>query len=221
MLQRVVRALAVEAINEPLLVSIDDGEAGRRAAGSGAKHCKFLASASSAPASAKAAVLAAGHFPALVTTGDHALLRQEMVMEFLARSETSGADFTVGLATAETILTSYADTKRTFFRLGQDRVSGCNLFAVMNERGLKLFDTWHELERNRKKPWKLVAAFGFAPLLSYLFGRLTLAKAFDQVSRRLGITIKPVLLPFAEAAIDVDKPEDHALAEKVLAARAG
>lgn len=219
MLQRVLAALDADVIDKPVLVSIDDATAGRRAAGPLHKTCTFIASGISAPVSAKAAVQTAAHYPVLVTTGDHPLLTREMVVDFLSRSQASAADFAVGLARAETILAKYPDTHRTFFKLGQDRVSGCNLFAVMNEKGLSVFDIWHDLEKNRKKPWKLVAAFGIGPLLSFLLGRLTLAGAFEQMSQRLGFTIKAVLMPFAEAAIDVDKPQDHALAERILRAR--
>lgn len=219
MLERVLRALSGADVRRPVLVSIDDAEAGMRAAGPMRRLAEMLPSGLSAPSSAKAAVQKAGSYPVLVTTGDHALLTSEMVTDFCRRAEKERADFCVGLATAETILSGYPDTRRTFFRLGNDRVSGCNLFAVMSPRGLALFDVWHDLERNRKKPWKLVAAFGLGPLFSFITGRLSLAKAFDQVSGRLGIRVVPVLLPFAEAAIDVDKPEDHALAEKILRTR--
>lgn len=219
MLQRVLTALAAAGMARPILVSIDDADQGRSAAGPLADKTRMIAAAASAPASAKAAVMAMGSYPVLVTTGDHALLTAEMVAEFCAQAMASGADFCVGLATAETILAAYPDTKRTFFRLGPDRVSGCNLFAVNSPKGLALFDTWSAIEQNRKKPWKLVAAFGFGPLFSFLAGRLTLRKAFAEASRRIGISIVPVLLPFAEAAIDVDKPEDHALAERIIRLR--
>ena len=89
----------------------------------------------------------------------------------------------------------------------------------MSPSGLKLFDVWGEMEKNRKKPWKLVAAFGIGPLLSFLLGRRTLRGAVAALSHRLGLTRAPVLLPFAEAAIDVDKPSDHALAEEILRKR--
>ena len=71
----------------------------------------------------------------------------------------------------------------------------------------------------RKKPWRLVAAFGIAPLIGFLTGSLTLDKAFAIISRRLGLIASPVIMPFAEAAIDVDKPADKDLAESILAAR--
>ena len=219
MLQRVLGALTGAEVGLPILVSIDNADAGVHAAGALSAQARMLAAANSAPSSAKAAVLAAGTFPVLVTTGDHALLTAEMVTDFCARALSSKADFCVGLATAETILVAYPETKRTFFRLGRDRVSGCNLFAVTSPAGLRLFDVWHDMERNRKKPWKLVAAFGLRPLLAFALGKLTLQKAFDEMSRRLGFRIAPVLLPFAEAAIDVDKPSDHALAEQIIRQR--
>ncbi len=219
MLQRVLAALSAARVQQPVLVSIDDESAGRNAAGPLAGQVTFLRSATSAPASARAAAIAADHYPLLVTTADHALLTPAMLADFQTRALASGADFVVGLATAEIILAAYPQTKRTFIRFGHDRVSGCNLFAVLNRNGLALFETWSQMEKDRKRPWKLVAAFGIRPLLMYVFGRLTLEGAFAQASKRLRVTIKPVLLPFAEAAIDVDKPSDHALAEAIISKR--
>jgi hypothetical protein len=155
----------------------------------------------------------------LITTGDHALLTPDMVQHFCREADASGADFCAGLATAETIRSAYPQSVRTYFRLGRDHVSGCNLFALRGDRGLKLLDRWQYLEQVRKKPWRLVAAFGLKPLAQFLLGRLTLETAFQAVSQRLGLTARPILMPCAEAAIDVDKPADKDLAEAILAAR--
>lgn len=179
-----------------------------------------LPAANSAPASVLAAIASGRlNYPVLVTTGDHALLTPDMVRHFCAESARSGADVTVGIATAETILAAYPESVRTFFRLGPDRVSGCNLFALRNQPALKLLEKWQYLEQVRKKPWRLVAAFGIAPLLLFLTGRLDLDRAFAMISQRLGLAARPVLMPFAEAAIDVDKPADKDLAERIVAAR--
>lgn len=220
MLRRVLSALEFREMERPVLVSIDDRTAGETALGGDVSQVRFLEAQSSAPSSAGSAVVAGGRYPVLITTADHPLLTEEIVITFLNLAEVSGADFIVGLAAAETILAAYPETKRTFFRLGPDRVSGCNLFAVMNDRGLRIFDLWSHLEKNRKNPMKLVAAFGLVPLAKFILGRMTLSSAFEEMSKRLNINIKPALLPFAEAAIDVDKPADHALVEKILSARA-
>jgi GTP:adenosylcobinamide-phosphate guanylyltransferase len=217
MLARAIAALEDSgAVTRPVVVT----EAMAATAALLGERARLVAPARSAPASVLAA-LARGdcELPLLVTTGDHALLTAGMVGHFLTEAEASGADFCVGLATAETILAAYPDTRRTFFRLGPDRVSGCNLFAIRDPRGLAILERWQYLEQLRKKPWRLVAVLGIAPLLAFLTGRLTLAKVFAMASARLGMTAAPVFMPFAEAAIDVDKPADKDLAERILAAR--
>ena len=158
-------------------------------------------------------------YPLLVTTGDHPLLTAEMVRHFADAAWRTGADVAVGLATAETILAAHPRSVRTFFRLGATRVSGCYLFAVRNARALALLRLWQDIEKNRKKPWRIVSAFGPVAIIRFLTGTPTLDGAFALVSRRLGLTVAPVLMPFAEAAIDVDKPADKELAEAILAAR--
>ena len=212
MLAHVLTALAVSPIKKPVVISIDDPAA---IAGI-ARDAKILKSKDSAPASALDAITSIGSYPVLVTTGDHPLLTAEMISHMMRKSETSGSDVLIGLATAETIFAAYPETKRTWFNLGGTRVSGCNLFAVMNENGLRLLDTWQHLEQKRKQPWKLVFAFGLRPLWLFVTGKLTPWRAFNHVSEKLGIKANPIFLPFAEAAIDVDKPSDHALAEAIL-----
>ena len=64
-----------------------------------------------------------------------------------------------------------------------------------------------------------MAAIGPLTLLRFLLGRLTLAAAVQRLSAIIGASIAAVEMPFAEAAIDVDKPSDLALAERILAGR--
>jgi hypothetical protein len=131
----------------------------------------------------------------------------------------NGADFSAGLARAEVIQSAYPQSIRTYFRLGTDQVSGCNLFSVKNEKGVRVLERWKYLESVRKKPWRLVAAFGPIALLRFAFGSLSLDAACNIMSTRLGLTIKAIIMPFAEAAIDIDKPADLVLAEEILSRR--
>ncbi len=217
MLKRVANAVAASGVAKRTAVSIEDAELALELLGD---RVLVVQSAESAPGSVLAAVRAGDvTFPVLVTTGDHALLTPAMVKHFCAAAEKSGADFCAGLASAETILAAYPESVRTFFTFGHDRVSGCNLFALNTERSIALLERWQYLEQIRKKPWRLVAAFGISPLVRFLLGRLTLESAFAIVSRKLGLIAKPILMPFAEAAIDIDKPADKDLAERILASR--
>jgi GTP:adenosylcobinamide-phosphate guanylyltransferase len=214
MIEWVLAALRGSQTKPPFVVVIDNASVIAPAA-----DIEILPAENSAPASAIAAIQHINAFPILVTTGDHPLLTSAMVNFMLDHAVLNGADVSVGLATAETINAAYPETKRTYFNLGGTRVSGCNLFAITSAQGLKLFERWQDLERNRKKPWKLVGAFGVKPIIWFALGLLTPERAFGHISRKLGLTVKPVFLPFAEAAIDVDKPSDHALAEQILKKR--
>lgn len=170
---------------------------------------------------ADSALMAAlgGPFPVLLTTCDHALLTSEMVEIFIQGSQASRADFTVGLATETVIQSAYPATKRTYLRFADQAVSGCNLFYLANDRALEAIRFWQTAQDFRKDPLKLAKTVGLGLGLKYASGRLTLGGAFEAVSKKLHMTAQPILLPFAEAAIDVDKPADLALVEDIIAAR--
>jgi len=219
MLRRVVDALQDSQSIVSISVSIETAKVARDALGK-ISNVTIVASKNSAPLSAIVAIRKNPAFPFLITTADHALLTPEMIDYFCKQAEQDGADFSAGLARVEVILAAYPQSIRTFFKFGKDRVSGCNLFAIRTEKGLRILEKWKYLEPARKKPWRLVAAFGPLALIRFLLGTLSLDEVFGIVSERLELIAKPILLPFAEAAIDVDKPADFELAEAILKQRA-
>ena len=173
MLARVLTTLRAHPAIGRIAVSIEDEALVEQAIGPLPEDVFVIPSKSSAAAST-AAVLESGtmEHPVLLTTADHVLLDPAMLDHFFAQSTASSADLTVGLARAETILAAYPETRRTFLRFGPDRVSGCNLFGLMTPQALQAITFWQAIERDRKRPWRLVAAFGVAPLLRYGLGRL-------------------------------------------------
>jgi len=177
------------------------------------------AGASPAQSVAQAMASLKQELPVLVTTADHALLTAEMVDHFCDQAAASQAQIAVGLAPASAVLAKYPDALRTFYRLGAERYSGCNLFALLQPEARKAIEFWVRLEQHRKKPWRLIAAIGLRPLLVYLLARPDLDRAMAELSLVIGVTGKAVVMPFAEAPIDVDKPEDLKLAEEILRAR--
>jgi hypothetical protein len=57
-------------------------------------------------------------------------------------------------------------------------------------------------------------------LLGTLLKLLTIEKVLERVGRKLGLKIWAVQLSEPLAGVDVDKPADHTLVEKILAGRA-
>jgi hypothetical protein len=158
--------------------------------------------------------------PLLITTADHPLLSPRIVGRFGDIARASGADVAGALTPASVLLASYPEAQRTFIRFRDGRYSGANLFAVLTPEGRRAVEFWRKVEQERKRPWRLVGAFGFWPLALYLCGRLSLNDAMERASAVMGARATAVRLPVPEAAIDVDKPADLELVEAILARRA-
>ena len=155
--------------------------------------------------------------PLLVTTADHALLRPEIVERFLTDAEASGADLAIGLVAARLLRARFPESKRTFLRFRDDGYSGANLFLFRTARARNAASFWVRAERYRKRPWRLVSAFGPVALGLFLLRRLDLDQALERASRVIGARVAAIRLPFAEAAVDVDKPADLELARQLVA----
>lgn len=156
-------------------------------------------------------------YPFLITTADNVLLDAPIVSAFLAGS--AGADLSVGLVERGTLLAEFPDSKRTWLPFRKGAYSGANLFWIGRAEVLPILDAWRRIEQDRKKRWRVVGAFGPALLIAAVLRVLTIGQAFRKIGRRYGILARPVVLPFAQACIDVDKPADHALATTILERR--
>jgi CTP:molybdopterin cytidylyltransferase MocA len=157
--------------------------------------------------------------PLLVTTADHPLLTPAIITRFLDAAP-ADCDLAVALAPSDVVAGAYPGAIRTFYKLGGKRYSGCNLFLARSGKVADIAGYWRKLEAFRKQPMKLIWNIGPLAFLKVAFGLMRADAAFAHLSRKAGGKIKHVELPIAEAAIDVDKPADLELAEKILAARA-
>jgi len=156
-------------------------------------------------------------WPVLVTTADHALLDKAMIADFTGRAK--GADLAIGLVEARPLLARLPATRRTWIALRGGRYSGANLFALGSPRAIKAIELWREVEQDRKKGWHLLAALGPAGLLGLLRLR-SLDQTVASIGRRLNLNLRAIEMRDPLAAVDVDKPADHALVEAILAGRA-
>jgi len=174
------------------------------------------AAASPAASATRAAEYLGDDMPLLIVTADHPLLDETMLEHFCARASRAG-DIAAAVARSEVVLARYPEATRTLLRFADGPYCGCNLFALNTPAATVATRFWMQIESERKRPWRIVHMLGLVSLVSYLRGRLVLDKAMNELSQNLGIRAGIVEMPFAEAAIDVDKPADLALVESVLA----
>ncbi len=154
--------------------------------------------------------------PILLTTADHALLETEIVDYFCERAARSGCDVVAAVAQARMVQAAYPDMRRTVITLRDGGYSGCNLFAFLTPQARQAARFWRRVEAHRKQPLRLIGHLGWGLALRYALGTLGLDAALAQLSRRMGVRVGTVVLPYPRAAIDVDRVSDWRFANRVL-----
>jgi molybdopterin-guanine dinucleotide biosynthesis protein A len=226
MLERVIVSIEKSGVASSVTVSADDPAliaatpALAALSSPGRGFLRFHRSSTS-PAASVAEFFAAGGegSPLFVTTGDHPLLTPEMIRYFVGHALDADADFVVGMVPASVYRKRFPDQPRTFIPLRGEKYSGANLFMLRTPDATAVASFWTRAEAYRKTPWKLVRVFGHSNLALFMLGALDLEAALRRASAVIGASIVAVELPYAEAALDVDKEADRVCAEAVFAER--
>ncbi len=150
----------------------------------------------------------------MITTADHPLLSSEIVDHFCRDAARSGCDVVVGLAPYDLVRGAYPDLKKTVLRFADGQYCGCNLFAFLTTDGRRMADFWRRIERERKKPLVVIRMLGLLAVLRYRLGWLTLDRALALLSRKAGLRVGVVVLPYAHASVDVDSVDDYVVLQR-------
>lgn len=153
-------------------------------------------------------------WPLLVTTADHALLDTATVDEFI--SSAGKADIAIGVVERAVLMRRLPLARRTWLRFKGSAYTGANLFALRSPKVAPAIQLWRSAEQDRKKGWRLIALFGPSILMGAVLRIFTLDDVLLRVGRKIGLIVKSVRLSNPLAGVDVDKAEDHALAESIL-----
>lgn len=216
LVEHVVGALRASGATEIAINGLDAGDLAGLPSLAGVES---LAAAASPAASVVAALERPDAVPLLVTTADHPLLLPATIASFRDAARASGADVAVGVVDATVVRARFPETRRTYVRFRGRSLTGANLYAFSSPAAARVALAWCEIERDRKRPWRMVRRLGVATLLRFLLGRLTPEDAVAQASARFGARIALVWLADATAAVDVDKLEDLELAREIVSRR--
>lgn len=184
----------------------------------GAERLEFVASRENIGASV-AAIATADILPLVITTGDNALHTAEMVRYFCDALDGVTADGALGLTPARYVLEKYPEGNRAFHRFRDGAFSSCNIYALLTPRSLngpRVFDGGGQFG---KKPRRLIGAFGLFAFLLYKSRLFKLRTVLAALSRTVGLKTAPILMPFAEGPIDVDRMQDWELANRIVRER--
>ena len=224
MLRRVVRSVLDSGRVYRTIVSIEDGseeEARTILAPLGAEdRIVYTAARENIGVSVDAVTRAFPDLlPLIITTGDNALHTGEMVRFFCDALDDIEADGALGLTPASFIMEKYPEGNRAFHRFRDGEFSSCNIYALLTPRALKAPRVFNSGGQFGKKPKRLIGSFGILAFLVYKSRRFRLATFLKFLSRAIGVRTAPVLMPFAEGPIDVDRMQDWELANRIVRAR--
>ena len=224
MLERVVEAVLQAGRFRRVIVGIEEGSIAEAkailAALPGAESIEYVPSRETIGASV-AAVASAEMLPLVITTGDNALHTAGMVRYFCDSLDGVTEDGAIGLTPASYVLEKYPEGNRAFHRFRDGAFSSCNLYALLTPQALEGPKVFNSGGQFGKKPRRLIGAFGLFAFLLYKSRLFTLRTVLKALSRTVNVRTAPILMPFAEGPIDVDRQVDWDLANRIVAAREG
>jgi len=158
-------------------------------------------------------------FPLVITTADNALHTTEMIDYFCEQLFAGKPDAGIGMTPASLLLEAYPEGQRAFYNLKGGGWSSCNLYGLMTRDALAAARAFEGGGQFGKNPQRILKAFGFVFMLLYKYRLATIDTLYKRLSKRWGIDLKLIRMPYADAPIDVDNAADVILAEKILKAR--
>jgi CTP:molybdopterin cytidylyltransferase MocA len=176
-------------------------------------------------AGVRAAEAGGGEDRVLISTSDIPFLTPEAVEDFIIRAVQSGADLCCSYVPVALCYARFPDMKRTAIKLREGSLTLGNLMLV-NPHFLRTHqETIARAYAARKSPVQVARMLGLGLPMRLLLARflapslLTVGALEQAVSRLLGSGARAagIRSEYPEIGTDVDRPEDIAIARRILA----
>jgi GTP:adenosylcobinamide-phosphate guanylyltransferase len=152
----------------------------------------------------------------LVATSDLPVLTTRAIEDFIERARALDPDIGYSCLEKRVHLAAFPQVPHTWARLRDGTYCGGG-FIVIKPRALPQLERFIErLGAARKNPLRLASIFGWDVLLRFALGRLSIASAERRASQIVGASVRAIVSPYAETAVNVDRVSDVALAEELL-----
>lgn len=144
-------------------------------------------------------------------------LRPEMV-DWLASQveEDPSASIFYNVITQETMESRFPEAGRSFVRFKDISVCGGDVNVIDRAFFSQENPIWKKLTDARKKPLQQVRLLGFYNLVLVALHLVTLEEAVKRVCKKLSVEGRGLVSPYAEMAMDADKPHQLAILRKDL-----
>ena len=156
----------------------------------------------------------------LLVSSDIPALKAEMVDWLINTCMETSDDIYYGVCPREVMEARYPGSKRTYTKLKDMEVCGADINVVHVRMASEHLEVWNLLIANRKNPVAQARVMGLDTLYLLLTRQATLQDFVGRVSQRIGIQGRAIVWPYAEACMDVDKPNQLEMMRANLAKRA-
>lgn len=153
---------------------------------------------------------------AVVSSGDIPLLHTHTVDWLVDSCEKMGGDFFYSIVEKQVMEKQYPGSARSFVPIQDKRYCGGDLFYVDVNTAVGNEELIRELLDSRKNVLQQVRVAGIGTVIKFLFRRLSLEDAEQVASRMVNCDARVISSPYADLAMDVDKPHQLDLAKQIL-----
>lgn len=152
-------------------------------------------------------------------SGDIPGIKPEMVEWLAAEGASAKLDAQYLVASKEVVEARFPRSGRTFLSMRDGRYCGGSANVFDLHLDILLPRLWDRLARARKNPLRMAAVIGPRILFGFFFHRLTAADVLSAFCRRFRITGRLLFSPYAELAMDIDKPHHLEMLRRHLVGR--
>ena len=142
----------------------------------------------------------------LVSSSDIPSIRGEMVDWVVEQAVQTDHDLYYNVITREVMEKRFPTSKRTYIHLKDMVVCGGDMNMVHTRAITSDMGFWREVIATRKNPIKQASLVGMNTFFRLLIRQITLQEAVRNVAKRVRLNGRALVCPYAEIAMDVDKP---------------
>jgi len=142
----------------------------------------------------------------LIVSSDIPTIKPEMINWLVETCEQSEHDVYYTVVSKKVMEERFPESNRSYVKLKDMDLCGGDMNVIRAKLISQNDDLWRRLVEARKNALKQAMLIGIDNLLLLLLRVIDLDGAVKRVSKRLNIRGRAILCPYAEIAMDVDKP---------------
>lgn len=142
----------------------------------------------------------------LLASSDIPTIRGYMVDWVVEKAMQTDEDIYYNVITRSVMEARFPTSKRSYTKLKDVEVCGGDMNVIRSITASTNDELWQKIIASRKNVFKQAALIGYDTLVLLLLKRITLDQAVKKVTKKLSISGRPLICPYAEVGMDVDKP---------------